>query len=210
MIHKLPNYIKGHDIRFVVFDSMGASGLDSMDEKEVIYIYSKLRQLGVTSLLLDHQSKQQPQEYEKTKTPYGSAYKSFLSRSVIHIIPKGKKDNCSTVQLLHKKTNFGKECDSVYIDFIFDEENNAVFIVESASKLNKDNQVQLVKDYIIKSANEGKEPNQSDLIEGLKESIKKDKLRNILEQGNGKYWNVVAGMINNTKIYVPLNNEIVI
>jgi len=208
LIHKLPNYIKAYDIKFIVIDSMGASGLDSMDEKAVIYIYSKLPKLGVTSLLLDHQSKQQPQEYEKTKTPYGSAYKSFLSRSVIHIVQKGKNDNCSTVQLLHKKTNFGKECDNEFIDFIFDEENNSVFIVESTSKFNKDNQIQLVQDYIQKAYDEGKELIQSDLIEKLKDSIKKDKLRELLEQGKGKYWNIIEGKINNSKIYVPLNADL--
>jgi len=65
---------------------MGAAGLDSMDEKSVIEVYSKLRELGSTTLVIDHQSKMQSQDNPENKSPFGSVYKYNMSRSVIHLV----------------------------------------------------------------------------------------------------------------------------
>jgi len=210
LINDLPAYIKHMNIEFIIIDSMGSAGLDALDEKSVIYVYSKLRNLGVTSLLVDHQSKLQSSlDNPDIKSPYGSVYKSNLSRSVIHLVIEGKIKNGFTVKLVQRKSNFGEACDEELIDFIFDKENEAVLIIESSSISQKKKDMLMIKDEICRMYTEGIESIQSDLVNKFKDSIARDKVRAYLLEGEGNHWRTMSGKLNNSKVYLPLGDTVV-
>ncbi|PLS85348.1 MAG: hypothetical protein CYG60_13100, partial [Actinobacteria bacterium] len=104
---------KERGVVLLVVDSLGPAMLGDMGSaKDVITFHSTyiapVRALGVTPLLIDHQSRQQAGESYQNKGAFGSAYKEHLSRSLIQIEGggKGAEENVLTVRVRHKKTNF--------------------------------------------------------------------------------------------------------
>jgi len=204
LLRELPGFIKNNDIKFLVIDSMGAAGLDSMDEKSVIEVYSKLRQLGVTTLVIDHQSKMQSQDSPENKSPFGSVYKYNMSRSVIHLVHEKNIDSGFTLKLVHKKSNFGKLCDEELIDMVFDDDR--VYIQASQSISQQEEEMLIIKDAIIEMLQEQEQVIQKDLIEYFNKTITRNSLINLLKKGESKHWNKVKGNTKNTIIYIPRND----
>jgi len=202
-LDSLRSIIRKYNIELLIIDSMGASGLDAMDEKSVILIYNKLHKLGVTSILIDHQSKIQSQDNPDNKSPFGSVYKSNMSRSVIHLIQQSSANNCSTIILKHNKSNFGAKSDELLLDIRFGDGYVAVEKSNSMSK--KDEQLFMIRDYMIEGKENGHEINQSEVIDSFEGIMGKHKVASLLKMGEGKYWNSSRGK-NNSSIYNPIDN----
>jgi len=207
LLRELPSFIKNNEIRFLVIDSMGAAGLDSMDEKSVIEVYSKLRELDMTALVIDHQSKMQSQDSPENKSPFGSVYKYNMSRSVIHLVHEKNIDNGFTVKLVHKKSNFGKLCDEELIDILVDKENKTVSINKSDSITQETEEMFMIRDAIVEMQKEQEYVNQKDLIGYFKNTIGKDRLIKLLNMGKGKYWIREKGLKGSSFVYIPIYDE---
>jgi hypothetical protein len=90
----------------IVIDSLGPGcGADPESAREMIALFSAIRSLGCSTLLIDHMPK--PQEGHQSKTPFGSAYKFNLSRSVLYLERVASKPGELSLGLVHKKSNFG-------------------------------------------------------------------------------------------------------
>jgi len=200
---KLPSVIKRYNIELLIIDSIGASGVDAMDEKSVISIYTQLKQLGITSILIDHQSKIQSQDNVDNKTPFGSVYKSHICRSVIHLVQEKSSKECLIVRLVQQKSNFGAKSKEILIDILFDD--SAVVIEKSDSISHKQQHLNMIKDYILENGNNGREIIQSEIVGHFGGLIGSNKVIDLLRYGTGKYWNTSRGT-NNSIIYQPLGD----
>jgi len=200
---KLPSLIKRHNIGLLIIDSMGASGVDAMDEKSVIFIYTQLKQLGITSILIDHQSKIQSQDNVDNKTPFGSVYKSHVCRSVIHIVQENSSKDCVIVRLVQPKSNFGAKSEEILIDILFDD---GVVVIEKSDFIShKQQQLNMIKNYILENGNNGRELIQSEIVDYFGGMIGSNKVIDLLKSGTGKHWNTSRGR-NNSIIYQPLGD----
>lgn len=202
-LEKLRFIIKRFNIELVIIDSMGASGVDAMDEKSVILIYSKLKELGITSILIDHQSKLQTQDNPENKSPFGSVYKSNMSRSVLHLIGEKNIKGFLRIRLVHNKSNFGAKSEEILIDIHFD---TGVVVIENSDSLTRTEQQMCdIRNYMLGRITEGERLNQRNLVEYFEGSIGKERVRSLLEKGNTKFWNTSKG-VNNSIIYEPIES----
>ena len=200
---KLPSVIKRYNIELLIIDSIGASGVDAMDEKSVISIYTQLKQLGITSILIDHQSKIQSQDNLDNKTPFGSVYKSNICRSVIHLVQEKSSKECLIVRLVQQKSNFGAKSEEILIDILFDD---CVVVIEKSDSIShKQQHLNMIKDYILENGNNGREIIQSEIVGHFGGLIGSNKVIDLLRYGTGKYWNTSRGT-NNSIIYQPLGD----
>jgi len=98
----------------VIIDSLGlALQGDMSDAKDVLEFYRKyldpFRKAKVTPLVIDHEGKLQAGEKHKNKSPIGSAYKAWASRSVLQFARDSYDEETRTlrVRIRHHKSNFG-------------------------------------------------------------------------------------------------------
>lgn len=110
MLHRLSAVVSEQDIGLVVVDSVGLatpSSREGSDANEsALRLFSALRTLGVTSLLIDHVSKAQVANETSVQGPYGSVYKTNSARSVYELRQASADDDASrTVVLHHRKAN---------------------------------------------------------------------------------------------------------
>ncbi len=100
----LQRIIAEHEISFLIVDSLGLACGNELERAEsAIQLYSALRSLNVTSLLITH-----PPKSGEEKSPFGSVYFTNLARSVWEI----QRSEDSTEQenrlgLFHRKVNDG-------------------------------------------------------------------------------------------------------
>lgn len=117
LISQVKEWIAKYDFKLIVVDSVGiGSGINTEAAQEVTALFSQIRTLRTTVILIDHQPKVQGAEESRNKLPFGSNYKWNLARSVIHLTThRGSKSNRPKLILEHKKTNFGLLVDSIGI-----------------------------------------------------------------------------------------------
>jgi hypothetical protein len=105
-------------IALLVIDSWGPFMQGDMESaKDVLRFYNEhlrpLVDLGVTVLIVDHQSRtQEGQNYQK-KGAFGSVYKENLARSVLQIerVQEDREAGTLQVRVRHRKSNFGPRLD---------------------------------------------------------------------------------------------------
>lgn len=108
LIPAIRKIIEARKIRLLLVDSLGpASGDDPESARAVIPMLTALRQLKVSTLAVDHQAKMQHGHQYESKTPFGSAYKFNLARSVIQARLVERSMGTISSMLEHKKSNFG-------------------------------------------------------------------------------------------------------
>lgn len=110
MLHRLSAIVSERDIGLIVVDSVGLatpSSREGSDANEsALKLFSALRTLGVTSLLIDHVSKSQVANETSVAGPYGSVYKTNSARSVYELRQASADDDGSrTLVLHHRKSN---------------------------------------------------------------------------------------------------------
>jgi DNA-binding transcriptional ArsR family regulator len=82
-----------------------------------------LRRAGATPFIVDHEGKLQTGEKHKDKTPFGSAYKAWASRSVLQFQFEEYREETSEldIRVRQTKTNFGPKIDPIGVRFTFEE-----------------------------------------------------------------------------------------
>jgi len=183
----LKQIIKKYKIDFLIVDSLGAGGLDPENPMSVIVMLTYIKNLGITSLLIDHQSKMQYQDNYNSKTPFGSVYKTNLVRSVFQLSPIKKIDRGVTLMLNHKKSNFGPLLDDIVFDMTFDQDR--VLFTKSESLSPEEEDMKGIWEVMQENILNHEENYLSSLIEPCRKlGIGKDKLRKLLEKGEGHCW----------------------
>jgi len=183
----LKQIIKKHKIDFLIIDSLGAGGLDPEKPMSVIEMLTEIKNLGITSLLIDHQSKMQSQDNYNSKTPFGSVYKTNLVRSVFQLSPIKKIERGVSLMLNHKKSNFGPLIDDIVFDMTF--EFDKVLFTKSESLSPEEEDMKAIWEVMQENISNGTENYLSSLMESCRKlGIGKDKLRKLLGKGEGHCW----------------------
>lgn len=190
-ITKLRNIIESKAIDFLVVDSLGASAVDGEHVPDVVNLFAEIRKMGVTTLLLDHQAKQQTGDKYSRKTPFGSVYKFNLCRSVFQLSCQSRDGNKITLRLHHTKSNFGRLIDDLVFDVSF--EGDRVLFTKSQLKTGEVGEMERIEEAIIELTEAGLRVNQGAIIEHLKGGISKDKIKSLLKKGEGKLWEIMPG-----------------
>jgi hypothetical protein len=124
-IETIQDMVADKAISFLIVDSLGPScGGDPNEAELAIRMFNALRQLRVSSLLIDHVAKN-VQDGQKA-SPYGSVYKTNLARSVWQIKPaKDLEDFHTRVGLYHRKVNFGPlQRDGLGFGMVYENDQN--------------------------------------------------------------------------------------
>jgi hypothetical protein len=121
-------FVKEYEAKAVIIDSMGLAMQGDMEKgREVLAFHGRyvnpLRRAGATPFIVDHEGKLQAGEKHKDKTPFGSAYKAWASRSVLQFVFEEYREATSEldVRVRQTKTNFGPKIDPVGVRFTFGE-----------------------------------------------------------------------------------------
>lgn len=201
----LPNLrgsIKSKYIDFIIIDSLGASGTDGESVQDVVSLLTKIKELGLPTLVLDHQSKMQTGDTYGNKTPFGTVYKQNLSRSVFQLSKVESVGNRVTLRLRHRKANFSRLLEDLVFDLYF--EGDRVLFTESNVKSDESKETELVYEAIREIEREGVKVNQDAIKERLKGVLGKGKVVSALEEGEGEYWDKKRGE-RNEYLYISKN-----
>src|SRR5215207_4166305 len=121
-------FVDEYKARAVIIDSMGLAMQGDMEKgKEVLAFHGRyinpLRRAGATPFIVDHEGKLQTGEKHKDKTPFGSAYKAWASRSVLQFVFEEYREETSEldIRVRQTKTNFGPKIDPIGVRFTFEE-----------------------------------------------------------------------------------------
>lgn len=117
-----------HGTKLLILDSLGpALAGDAEASRDVIGFYQNVlepfRAAGISTLIIDHQSRLQGGESYQAKSAFGSVFKTNLARSVIQAEATGREENALTVRLRQKKHNFGPMLDPFEVKLKFSEED---------------------------------------------------------------------------------------
>jgi DNA-binding transcriptional ArsR family regulator len=121
-------FVDEYKAKAVIIDSMGLAMQGDMEKgKEVLAFHGRyinpLRRAGATPFIVDHEGKLQTGEKHKDKTPFGSAYKAWASRSVLQFVFEEYREETSEldIRVRQTKTNFGPKIDPIGVRFTFEE-----------------------------------------------------------------------------------------
>ena len=178
--------IKRHDIRFVIIDSWGASGVDGGNPEDTTAFLAELRNLGIATLTLDHQAKIQTGENYDNKTAFGSVYKFNMCRSVFQLSKIGDEKNPMTLQLRHKKSNFGPLVDDLVFDVCF--EGDRVLFTQSSAPNPEDRDLKLIAETIMELEADRGRVNAKSVAESLEGIISRDRVYFLLKHKDGGLW----------------------
>ena len=125
---KALRFVKDYEAKAVIIDSMGLAMQGDMEKgKEVLAFHGRhinpLRRAGATPFIVDHEGKLQTGEKHKDKTPFGSAYKAWASRSVLQFVFEEYREETSEldIRVRQTKTNFGPKIDPIGVRVTFEE-----------------------------------------------------------------------------------------
>jgi len=125
---KALRFVKDYEAKAVIIDSMGLAMQGDMEKgKEVLAFHSRyinpLRRAGATPFIVDHEGKLQTGEKHKDKSPFGSAYKAWASRSVLQFVFEEYREETKEldIRVRQTKTNFGPKIDPIGVRFTFEE-----------------------------------------------------------------------------------------
>jgi hypothetical protein len=121
-------HVKEYGALAVIIDSMGLAMQGDMEKgKDVLAFHSRninpLRRAGATPFIVDHEGKLQSGEKHKDKSPFGSAYKAWASRSVLQFeLDEFDKTNSALhIRVRQTKTNFGPKVEPIGLKITFGE-----------------------------------------------------------------------------------------
>jgi RecA-family ATPase len=122
-------FVKEYKAKAVIVDSMGLAMQGDMEKgREVLAFHGRyinpFRRAGATPFIVDHEGKLQAGEKHKDKTPFGSAYKAWASRSVLQFTFEEFREETSEldIRMRQTKTNFGPKIDPIGVRFTFAED----------------------------------------------------------------------------------------
>lgn len=135
LVNPLRATVEANDIRLVVVDSAGmAISGDAEKASDIISLFQALRELKVSILLIDHQSKLKQGESYEGKSAFGSVYKSNLARSIFQVHVVDNQEGLAKAVLRQTKSNFTAKAEPIGISMSFGN-NFTVSIDEEALEL---------------------------------------------------------------------------
>lgn len=108
-VHRVARLVQEHAVGLVIVDSVGLASPSTRDGADAaegaLRLFSGLRALGTTSLLIDHVNKSD--ESGRNSRPYGSVYKPALARATYELRAGEQVDDDGTrhLALFHRKGN---------------------------------------------------------------------------------------------------------
>jgi len=133
LVDRVHTFVNQHDIGLVILDSLGmACAGDPELARDVIGFFTLLRHLGITVLAIDHQAKLLDGQCYASKSPFGSVFKSNLSRSLIQVERLSGHDGWLSLRLHHKKLTFGALSHTLGVTLQFDTSAEADMVRMSA------------------------------------------------------------------------------
>ena len=128
-IDTISRLIHENDIGLVIVDSRGAAVGGQINEaRETMEMYNALRSLNVTSLIIDHVSK------ESNSSPIGSIYNFNEARSIWEMRSNNRMNDgtpSTKIGLYQRKTNLSRRHDPFGLEFTFLE--NSMEIIDKVS-----------------------------------------------------------------------------
>jgi DNA polymerase I len=122
-----------HSVLFAVIDSIGFAMRGDMESaKDVNAFYTDyvdpLRAIGVTPLIIDHQSRLQAGQSYKHKGAFGSVFKENRARSILQVeaVENDRDAGILKVHIRHKKANFSARLEPFGVELRFGAERIAV------------------------------------------------------------------------------------
>src|SRR5215211_6357123 len=111
---KAQDFVGHYSAKAIIIDSLGLALEGDMERgRDVLAFYrtyiDPLRRAGTVPFIVDHEGKLQAGEKHKNKSPIGSAYKAWASRSVLQFARDSYDEETRTlrVRIRHHKSNFG-------------------------------------------------------------------------------------------------------
>jgi DNA-binding transcriptional ArsR family regulator len=119
---QIAHLVTSGGLGLVVVDSLGPACGSSDPEaaRFTIPVMVALRDLGTASLAVDHQAKMQQGQDYAAKTPFGSAYKYNLARSIWQVEKADKREGSLDILLRHRKANFGPLLQDIGVRLTFE------------------------------------------------------------------------------------------
>jgi DNA-binding transcriptional ArsR family regulator len=184
-------FVDEYKARAVIIDSMGLAMQGDMEKgKEVLAFHGRyinpLRRAGATPFIVDHEGKLQTGEKHKDKTPFGSAYKAWASRSVLQFVFEEYREETSQldIRVRQTKTNFGPKIDPIGVRFTFEEKKVSMggYILPDEELLEEESRP--VKERILVALRlEGATNKQLQQITGASEGTIRNKLSELRTDG---------------------------
>jgi DNA-binding transcriptional ArsR family regulator len=184
-------FVDEYKARAVIIDSMGLAMQGDMEKgKEVLTFHGRyinpLRRAGATPFIVDHEGKLQTGEKHKDKTPFGSAYKAWASRSVLQFVFEEYREETSQldIRVRQTKTNFGPKIDPIGVRFTFEEKKVSMggYILPDEELLEEESRP--VKERILVALRlEGATNKQLQQITGASEGTIRNKLSELRTDG---------------------------
>ncbi|RJQ31869.1 MAG: hypothetical protein C4562_05380 [Actinobacteria bacterium] len=195
--------VKQDSFDLIIVDSIGAALTgDPEAAKDICKLFQQLRELG-TVLLLDHQAKKQRGEKPGEKTPFGSVYKTNLSRNVWHLNAVPGDDNKLSCLLKHKKSNFSALKEDLGLSLCF---GDGLFKVEACEVGLEFFDHKSVKDQILIFLSEANEATAEEIAEAIEADLStvKPKISLLVKEGKVEKTGKKAGRAD---IYTNVVNE---
>jgi hypothetical protein len=175
----------------VIIDSMGlAMQGDMMKDKEVLAFHANyinpLRRAGATPFIVDHEAKLQTGEKHKDKTPFGSAYKAWTSRSVLQFVFEEYREKTSEldIRVRQTKANFGPKIEPIGLRFTFEEKKVTMGGYDLPDEELVDEESRPVKERILAALRlEGATKKQLEQVTGASTGTVSNKLSELRAEG---------------------------
>jgi hypothetical protein len=184
-------FVNEYKAKAVIIDSMGLAMQGDMEKgKEVLAFHGRyinpLRRAGATPFIVDHEGKLQTGERHKDKTPFGSAYKAWASRSVLQFVFEEYRDETSEldIRVRQTKTNFGPKIDPIGVRFTFEEKKVSMGGYDLPDEELLEEESKPVKERILVALRlEGATNKQLQQITGASEGTVRNKLSELVNAG---------------------------
>jgi DNA-binding transcriptional ArsR family regulator len=184
-------FVEEYKAKAVIIDSMGLAMQGDMEKgKEVLAFHGRyinpLRRAGATPFIVDHEGKLQAGERHKDKSPFGSAYKAWASRSVLQFVFEEYREETSEldVRVRQTKANFGPKIDPIGVRFTFEEKKVSTGTYDLPDEELLEEESRPVKDRILVALRlEGCTNKQLQTITGASEGTVRNKLSELRADG---------------------------
>lgn len=209
-VEEISRLVAEHDIKFIIIDSAGpaiGSHGDYGDANEsVLKLFSAIRAIGVTTIVIDHVSKQELMRDRKGKVvgalPYGSIYKINLSRSAWEIQNGTSPDDTDMhVRLVNVKNNDAKTGEPIDLSIHWDSEEG-VIIFDKDDEFTPEAYIELPPD---PKSDVPLKNRMIDALSGKPDGLTRDQIQNIVKHPSAAYVRKLLLQHSDTfqKIYDP-------
>ncbi len=184
-------FVKEYEALAVIIDSMGLAMQGDMEKgREVLAFHGQyinpLRRAGATPFIVDHEGKLQTGEKHKDKSPFGSAYKAWASRSVLQFVFEEYREETSEldIRVRQTKTNFGPKMEPLGVRFTFEEKKVSMGTYDLPDEELVEEESKPVKERILIALRlEGATNKQLQQITGASEGTVRNKLSELRNAG---------------------------